>query len=69
MELNLLKTVGQIAGIGGLAIGMLVLIFRDVIRKKIFPKLSREQAYSLLRLILILAWSVALVGIDRKSVV
>lgn len=59
----MLKTAGQIAGIGGLAIGMLVLIFRDVIRKKIFPKLSREQAYSLLRLILILAWSVALVGI------
>ena len=63
MELNLLKTLGQIAGIGGLAIGMVILIFRDVIRKRVFPRLTQEQAFRLLRLILVLVWSVAILGI------
>ena len=63
MEAGILKTVGQIAGIGGIAIGTFLLLFRDVIRKNIFPTLSKDHAYRLLRLILILVWSVALVGI------
>jgi HEAT repeat protein len=63
MDLNLLKTLGQICGIGGISIGMVIVIFRDVIRKKIFPRLSSQQGFSLLRLILILVWSIALAGI------
>jgi hypothetical protein len=63
MDTETLKTVGQIAGIGGLSIGLILLIFRDVIRRNIFPNLSRQQGYSLLRMIIILTWSIALVGI------
>ena len=61
--MDTLKIVGQVAGIGGLALGVLMLIFRDVIRKNIFPTLSKEHAYRVLRLIVFLVWSVALVGI------
>jgi hypothetical protein len=60
---GVLETVGQIAGIGGIAIGVFLVIFKDVIRKNVFRRLGTEHAYRLLRLIIILTWSVALVGI------
>ncbi|MGH8582528.1 MAG: hypothetical protein ACREWG_06985 [Gammaproteobacteria bacterium] len=63
MDMNILKIAGQIAGIGGLSIGVFLLLFRELIRKSIFPKLTKEHAYRLLSLIAVLAWSVALVGI------
>jgi hypothetical protein len=63
MEADILKTVGQVAGIGGLALGVLLVIFRDIIRKNIFPKLPPAEAYRLLRLITVAVWSVAIVGI------
>jgi hypothetical protein len=53
MDLELIKTVGQIAGIGGIALGVLLILFREIIRKKIFPQLTKEQAYSLLKLIIV----------------
>jgi len=68
----LLKTLGQILGIGGLALGIFFLLFREVIRKSIFPTLKKDDAYRLLRLIAVLIWSVAVIGIgawvwgDRK---
>jgi hypothetical protein len=37
-ELESLKQLGQIAGIGGIALGVLLLLFRDVIRKAVFPR-------------------------------
>jgi hypothetical protein len=63
MEADILKTVGQVAGIGGLALGVLSITFRDIIRKNIFPKLPPAEAYRLLRLITLAVWSVAIVGI------
>lgn len=63
-DAEILKTVGQIAGIGGIALGVLLLIFRDILRKRhIFPKLETEHAYRLLRLMVILVWSIALIGL------
>ena len=63
MDAEILKIVGQVAGIGGIALGVLLLVFRDVIRKKIFPRLTNEHAYKLLRLVLVLVALVALAGI------
>jgi hypothetical protein len=63
MDGDILKTVGQVAGIGGLALGVLLIVFRDIIRKNIFPTLPPEEAYRLLRLITLAVWSVAIVGI------
>lgn len=63
MDVELLKTVGQVAGIGGLALGVFLLLFRDIIRKRIFPQLTRTQAFRLLLILSVLIWSVALAGI------
>ena len=54
---------GQIAGIGGLALGVFLLLFRDIIRKRIFPQLAKRDAYRLLRLIAILVFLIAAIGI------
>src|SRR5215470_10112714 len=75
MDAELLKTLGQVLGIGGLALGIFFLLFRDVIRKSIFPTLKKDDAYRLLRLISVLIWSVAVLGIaawiwgDRNTTV
>jgi hypothetical protein len=63
MDTELIKTVGQVAGIGGIALGVFLLLFRDLIRKQIFPTLAKRESYRLLRLIAVLIWSVALAGI------
>lgn len=63
MDAQILRIVGQVAGIGGLALGVLLLVFREVIRLKVFPQLARAHAYKIIRLILLLVWSVALAGI------
>ncbi len=63
MDTELLKVVGQVAGIGGLALGVFLLLFREIIRKKIFPMLPPAEAYRLLRLVIVAVWSVAIIGI------
>jgi|SRR5215470_6374273 len=63
MDTDLLKTLGQILGIGGLALGVFFLLFRELIRKSIFPMLKKDDAYKLLRLISVLVWSVAVIGV------
>lgn len=55
---------GKIAGIAGISIGAFVLIFRSVIRKNIFPMMEKNQAYKLVKLIIILTWSIAVLGIS-----
>ena len=49
MDTELIKTVGQVAGIGGIALGVFLLLFRDLIRKQIFPTLAKREGYRLLR--------------------
>ncbi len=61
--MEVIEIMGKIAGIGGLALGTFLLLFRDVIRRSIFANLNRDQSYKLIRLILILVWSIALAGI------
>ena len=61
--MDILKTMGAVAGIGGLALGVFLILFRDFLRKLLLPKLGKEQAYRLLRLFLVLVWSIAVIGI------
>ena len=63
METRILEIVGSIAGIAGITVGAAFLIFRDILRKRIFPNLTQMQAYRLLRLISIFAFLIALAGI------
>ncbi len=63
MSIEILKVGGQIAGIGGIALGIFLILFRDIIGKTIFPQLTKQQGFRLLVLISILVWSIALAGI------
>jgi hypothetical protein len=60
---DVLQAVGKIAGIGGLSLGVLLLIFRDIIRRNIFPNLKQVHAYRLISLIVTLTFAIAAVGI------
>jgi len=51
---ELFKILGGIAGIGGIAVGACLLLFKDIIAKNIFPKLPAGKAYQLLVLIVVL---------------
>jgi hypothetical protein len=61
--MEILKIAGQIAGIGGLGIGIAIIVFRDIIRKNIFPSLTKAHAFKLLTLIAIMVFVIALAGI------
>lgn len=61
--IKVLEIVSRVAGIGGLSIGLILLIFREVIHKNVFPTLTQEQAYKILNRIIILVTLVALTGI------
>ncbi len=63
MDVNMLRQLGQVAGIGGLAFGVFLILFRDVIRKRIFPTLSRDHAYRIIRLFLVLTFLLAILGL------
>lgn len=57
------QVLGQIAGIGGIALGVFLVLFRDIIRRNIFPKLTKQDGYRLMRLITLCVWSVAVLGV------
>jgi hypothetical protein len=63
MDPNLFKVLGQIAGIGGISLGVLLLVFRQVIAKNVFSPLTREHSYKLLRLLIVLTFAIACIGI------
>ncbi len=60
---TMLETFGKVAGIGGIALGVFLLLFRDLIRKSIFSKLTKEQSFRLLRLIAFFVWTIAILGL------
>jgi hypothetical protein len=63
MDAQILRILGGIAGLAGLAVGMILLLYREIVRKNIFPRLTQADAYRLLRTVTVLSWSVAMFGI------
>jgi hypothetical protein len=63
MDPSMMQAVGRVAGIGGLALGVILLLFREIIRKNIFPKLNGEHAFRLLRQFMYLTFSISAMGI------
>lgn len=64
IDASIIKAFGQIAGIGGLSLLVFAWLFREVIRKRIFPQLSREHAYKIIRLFMLLVFLLSLSGIS-----
>lgn len=55
---------GKIAGIAGICLGVMLIIFRGIIKKDIFPKFKNETlSYKILRLVIFLTWTIAVFGI------
>lgn len=63
VDLDLLKTFGQIAAPAGLAIGAFLYLGRDIVAKNIFPTLTKQHAYHIIIVLAFMAWTVALAGI------
>ena len=63
MEVSLLQSLGQIAGVGGIALGVFLFLFRDALAKMALPAFGEENAYKLVRLFLILVAAIAGFGL------
>ena len=69
MDAEILQTFGKIAGIGGLSLGVVLLIFKDVIAKnEIFSRMTKAQTYRLLMTALVLIWLLGIAGIATMIV-
>ncbi|ALP53282.1 hypothetical protein Tel_09000 [Candidatus Tenderia electrophaga] len=61
-DVGVIKTFAQVAGLGGLALVLVLFVFRDVIRKDIFARLTKRQSYQLFRLIIIVTSLLSVTG-------
>ena len=61
--MELMETLGQIAGLGGIAIGSFLMMGRDILRKKIFPSLTKAQSFKILNTLILLTWSLSVIGL------
>ena len=60
---HLLVRLGQIAGVAGIALGILAAVFHDLLHQTFWPQLDPNQAYYLLLAVLLTAFAIALAGI------
>jgi hypothetical protein len=60
---GLFDVLSKSAGIGGIALGVFLLLFREFIRKQFFPQLDLLHAYNLLLLFLFLTFATAIAGL------
>ncbi len=64
---KLLETVGSIAGIGGIALVSCLSLFKDIIRRKFFPTLTKEQAFKIIRYIIFAFTFITIAGITTYA--
>lgn len=63
MEGETIKVIVQVAGVGGLGLTVFLIIFREVIRKNIFPQLQNEHSYRIILAMLSFTFVIALAGL------
>ncbi len=63
MESTLLESLGQIAGIGGIALGVFLLLFRKLLETIAVPGLTKAHWFKVIITFMVLVWSVAILGI------
>jgi len=63
LDLDLLKTIGQVAAPAGIAIGAFLFIARDLVAKNIFPTLPKKHVSNVIIALVFMAGTVALAGI------
>ena len=62
-NLDILEKLGKVAGIAGIAVGAIVLIFGGIIQKNIFPGMTKEQGFRVIRMMIVAASVLAVFGI------
>jgi len=65
MDAKLIEIVGKYAGLAGFSLGLILIVFRAILKSNsnTFPKLNTQQAYSLLRLLIVLTFAAGAFGI------
>ena len=70
MDNNVWKIVGEIAGIGGIALAAIVYIFREVIRaQKVFSQVTRRHTYELFNKIITYTFIIGILGIAAYIII
>lgn len=62
-NIGILENLGKIAGLAGIVIGAIVLIFGSIIQKNIFPNLTKEHGFRIIRMMIVAASLLAVLGI------
>src|SRR5215216_4150665 len=65
MESKMLSSLGKIAGLGGIALGVFLLISQGVLQKQFLPQagLGPEQAFAIILSLMLLTFGIAGVGV------
>jgi hypothetical protein len=63
METTLLKSLGQIAGIGGIALGVFLVLLKNILKKLKVPGLKQAQWFKIVIILMVLVWSIAALGV------
>jgi hypothetical protein len=63
MDATLFQALGKYAGLAGISVGLILVVFRLVLKKNIFPKLNNDQAYALIRQMMYLTFAIGAMGI------
>src|SRR5437016_2023479 len=69
MDAKLFEVLGKYAGLAGFGIGLVLLIFREVLKKNIYPRLNTVQAYALIKQLMYLTFIIGALGIVAWAVV
>ncbi len=69
MEQELLKSLGQIAGLAGIVSGVALILFRQIIQEQFFVNLAKKHSYRIILTITIAVWTIALAGIGAWTYV
>lgn len=63
LETSILETVGKMAGIGGLSLGVFLILSKSLLKKIKIPGLQQGQWYSIIIVFMVMVWSVTISGL------
>ncbi len=65
---TVLLVMGKIAGLAGLGLGTAIIVFRTLLQRALFSRLSPTHSYRLFVIVAVLTWSIAIAGIGAWAV-
>ena len=63
MDSSIIEKLLAGAGLGGVCVGILLLLFRETLRAAFLSKLSRDHSFQIVKAIIWLTWSIAIIGL------